>query len=284
MSRRHSTASLATVLDDHLHWLGRWQRALLFPDKVDENNPHGPDTLIRWLSEPEQSPLLEQPVVRRLQDLHDELHDQAYQLGLTSPRSRPPFEEYDSFLLNFDSFVGQLRRAERLIESAAKAGGLATLRAGKSMELVMRELAELMQRTEAKQIVSTIALASIDQFDHLVSTLGTSAADYIAAEVAGRIGHNLRPFDDVFRLEDATTIWYLQQAKLEDAAKAADRVRRKINILPIELPDGRGEMVTLSISLIQVDYNTPPIELVDKALTVLRMSQAGTHDRIVTVA
>jgi GGDEF domain-containing protein len=111
--------------------------------------------------------------------------------------------------------------------------------------------------------------------------MGAGAADYAAAEVAGRIGHNLRPFDDVFRLEDAYSIWYLQQAKLEDGAKAADRVRRKVNVLPIEFPDGRAEMLTISVSLIAVDYAAPPSELIDRALTLLRRSQASAADQIV---
>jgi GGDEF domain-containing protein len=283
MNRRQSPASLATVLDDHLHWLGRWQCSLLFPDKVPETNPHAPDTLLRWLSSEDQQDMLEQPVVRRLQDLHDEIHDQAYQLGGVSPRSRPPFEEYEEMLRNFDSFVAQLRRVERLIQSAAKAGGLAALNAGKTMGHVLHELAEIMARVEAKGLVSSLAVASIDNYDALLKTMGSGATDFIAAEVAGRIGHNLRPFDDVFRLEEAFSIWYLQQAKLEDAVKAADRVRRKVSVLPVELPDGRSEFVTLSVSLVSVDYAAPPAELINLALDALRISQANAADQIVTV-
>jgi GGDEF domain-containing protein len=217
-----------------------------------------------------------------LQDLHDQLHDQAYQLGILSPRTRPPFEKYEALLRIFDSFVGQLRRVERLIESAKKSGGLTTLGAGKTMELALHDLAELMARTEAKGLISSLAIASIDNYDELLKTLGAGAMDYIAAEVIGRIGHNLRPFDDVFRLEDAFSIWYLQQAKLEDAVKAADRVRRKINILPIDLPDGRSEMITISASLIAVDYAAPPAELINLALDALRLSQANFADQVIT--
>ncbi len=280
MNRRTSPASLATVMDDHVHWLGRWQCAIMFPDKVDETNPYGPDTLIRWLSEPEQQNILEQPIIRRLQDLHDELHDQAYELGKVAPRSRPPFENYDDMLRNFDSFIAQVRRAERLLASAARAGGLAALQSGKAMAAILQEISELMQRAESKGVVASIAVASIDHFDVLKKRLGGAAIDFAVAEVTGRIGHNLRPFDDVFRLEEAYSVWFLQQAKIDDAVKAADRVRRKINILPVEFPDGTAEAVSISIGLVGVDYNQPAGDLVQRAMDALLVAQERGESQI----
>jgi len=273
MNRRTSPASLATVMDDHVHWLGRWQCAIMFPDKVDETNPYGPDTLIRWLAEPEQEGILEQPIVRRLQDLHDELHDQAYELGKIAPRSRPPFETYEDLLRNFDSFIAQVRRAERLLISAARAGGLTALQSGKAIAVLLQEISELMQRAEKKGTMTSLAIASIDHFAELKARLGSSATDFMVAEVTGRIGHNLRPFDDVFRLEEAYSVWFLQQAKVEDAIKAADRVQRKIHVLPVEFPDGTAETVSISIGLINVDYSQPAGDLINRALDVLRMAQ-----------
>lgn len=273
MNRRVSPANLATVLDDHVHWLGRWQCAIMFPDKVDETNPYGPDTLLRWLAEPDQSQLLSQPVIRRLQQIHDELHDQAYELGKAAPRSRPPFEMYEEMLRNFDNFVAQLRRTERLLTSAARVGGLATLQSGKAMDVILKEITNLMQRSESKGQVATIAVSSVDGFERLKDQLGVSVTDFIATEVTGRIGHNLRPFDDVFRMDEAYSIWYLQQAQVEDAVRAADRVRRKINVLPVEMPDGKSETVSISTGLVNVDYNQPANALVEKALAALRGAQ-----------
>ena len=283
MNRRHSPASLANVLDDHLHWLGEWQCALMYPDKIQETNPHGPDTLLRWLSEPDQEKLLTQPVVKRLQDLHDEIHDRAYELGKTPPRSRPPFEEYEELLRGFESFVGQVRRTEKLVETISKTGGLESGAAGKSMEVVLREVSELVARNEAKGIISTIALSCIDGYEEMKKSLGASAMDYIAAETAGRIGHNLRPFDDVFRLDNTFVIWFLQQAKVEDAVKAAERVCRKVSVLPVEFPDGREEMITISVSLVEVKYDIPVAALVDQAMKALHTSQATAVNQIVTV-
>ncbi|HRJ11908.1 MAG TPA: diguanylate cyclase [Alphaproteobacteria bacterium] len=278
MNRRASPANLASVLDDHVHWMGRWQCALMFPDKVDATNPYGPDTLLRWLAEPEQAQILSQPIIRRLQQLHDELHDMAYELGKVAPRSRPPFELYEDMLRNFDNFVAQLRRTERLLVSAARVGGLATLQSGKSMEIILKEITDLMQRAESKGQVASLAVSAVDGFERLKDQLGVSTADYIATEVTGRIGHNLRPFDDVFRMDEAYAIWFLQQAEVGDAIKAADRVRRKINVLPIEFPDGKSETVTISAGLISVNYNLPANELVEKALNALRAAQsAGTN-------
>jgi len=281
MNRRTSPASLTTVLDDHVHWLGRWQCAIMFPDKVEETNPYGPDTLIRWLAEPEQGGMLDQPIIRRLQDLHDELHDQAYELGKIAPRARPPFENYEELLRNFDSFIAQVRRAERLLTSAARAGGLAALQSGKAMAVILNEISELMQRAENKGMVATIAVASIDHFDLLKKRLGTDFIDFAVAEVTGRIGHNLRPFDDVFRLEQAYSVWFLQQAKIEDAVKAADRVRRKINILPVEFPDGTAEAISISVGMVNVDYSLPAADLVQRAMDALLTGQERGESQIV---
>ena len=260
-------------MDDHVHWLGQWQCAIMFPDKVEEHNPYGPDTLLRWLTDADQEPLLNQPVIRRLQDLHDALHDQAYELGQSAPRSRPPFESYAELLRDFDSFIAQLRRAERLVASAAQAGGLASLQSGKAMGVILREISELMQRAEAKGMMASLAVASVDNFTAIRDRIGAAAMDFAVAEVSGRIGHNLRPFDDVFRLEDAYSVWFLQQAKIEDAVKAADRVRRKITVLPVEFPDGTAEPVSISVSLVTVDYAAPPADLIARALDGLRTAQ-----------
>ncbi len=280
MNRRAASASLANVLDDHVHWLGQWQRAIMFPDKVDEHNPYGPDTLIRWLAEPEQGQILSQPVVRRLQQLHDELHDMAYELGKSAPRSRPPFENYDDMLRNFDNFVAQVRRTERLLASAARVGGLAALQSGKAMDVILREISTLMQRAESKGQVASLAVATVDGFEKLKEQWGISGSDFLVTEVVGRIGHNLRPFDDVFRMDDAYSIWFLQQAELADAIKAADRVRRKINVLPVEFPDGRSETVSISIGLIGIDYRMPANELVDRAVRALRTAQSQGEGKI----
>lgn len=274
MNRRVSPANLATVLDDHVHWLGRWQCAIMFPDKVDETNPYGPDTLLRWLAEPDQAQLLAQPIVRRLQQIHDELHDQAYELGKSAPRSRPPYEAYEDMLRSFDNFIAQVRRTERLLASAARVGGLTALQSGRAMDLILKEITSLMQRSESKGQVATLAISSVDGFERLKDQLGVSVTDFIATEVTGRIGHNLRPFDDVFRMDEAYSIWYLQQAEVGDAVKAADRVRRKINVLPIEFPDGRSETVSISIGLVSVDYGAPAGALVEKALSALRSAQS----------
>lgn len=253
----------------------------MFPDKVDEHNPHGPDTLIRWLADEEQHLLLDQPVIRRLQDLHDTLHDQAYELGKAAPRSRPPFESYAEMLRDFDSFIAQLRRAERLVQSAAQAGGLASLQSGKAMGVILREISELMQRAEAKGMMASLAVASIDNFTPLRNRIGAPAMDFAVAEISGRIGHNLRPFDDVFRLEDAYSVWFLQQAKIEDAVKAAGRVLRKINILPVEFPDGKAEQVSISVGLVGVDYSQPPADLISRALDALKTAQTRGASQIV---
>lgn len=281
MNRRSTAASLTSVLDDHVHWLGRWQCALMFPDKVDETNPYGPDTLLRWLAEPDQSQILSQPIVRRLQQLHDELHDLAYELGKAAPRSRPPFEMYEELLRNFDNFVAQLRRTERLLASAARVGGLAALQSGKAMDAILKEITTLMQRAESKGHVATIAISAIDNFERLREQVGVSGTDFIAAEVTGRIGHNLRPFDDVFRMEEAFSIWFLQQAEVADAVKAADRVRRKINVLPIEFPDGKSETVSISVGLVNANYALPANELIEKALGALRRAQSQGSGQIV---
>lgn len=273
MNRRQNVATLSAVLDDHIHWLGRWQCAVMFPDKVGENNPYGPDTLIRWLADPEQGQVLAQPAVRRLQQLHDTLHDQAYELGKVAPRARPPYEAYEEFLRNFDSFIAQLRRTERLLASAARMGGLAALQSGRAMEIVLQEITGLMQRAESKGYQCVLAVAGVDRFDQVKSHWDSAITDYIVTEVVGRVGQNLRPFDDVFRLNESYSVWFMQQVNIEDAVRAADRVRRKVGVLPVEFPDGRSESVTLSAGLVPVDFGQAAGDLLERALAALRTAQ-----------
>ncbi len=272
MSRRQSTATLQSVLDDHIHWLGQWQRAVLFPDKVSERNPYGPDTLLRWLADPQNADYLNQPAIRRLQLLQDQLQDQADDLGKVAPRSRPPFEAYDDFLRNFDSFVGQMRRVERLMTAAAV--GLDLKTGLKNAAAVLRDLAELMARAEGRGETGTLAAVSIDAFDQIKAGSSDAVMDFILMEVAARITHNLRPFDDVYRLDDNHFLIYLHNAKVADARIAADRVRRKVAVLPIELPTGMEIEVGISLGLEQIDFKETPDTLVARAVGNLKIAQS----------
>lgn len=250
MARRSTPATLTSVMDDYVHWLGEWQRAIMYMDKLQGELPRSPDTLDRWLQDPSLHEMKEQPVIKRLVSLNKTMLDQADDLLDVAPRSRPPYEAYDQFLRNFEGFISQMRRAERFVNAAE--GDLDSRTGLKAGVLIARELADLINRIEQHGEALTVVCAQLDQFSEIVAKYGEAAGDFVIAEVANRASMSLRPFDEVYRLGGAQFLMYLINANLENGVRAIDRVRRKIAILPVTLPNGTEIEVTASFGASQV--------------------------------
>ncbi len=252
MVRRNTPANLVTVLDDYIHWLGEWHRALIYADKLDGEMPQSPDTLTRWLQDPSQHEIKEQIVIKRLISQNQTMIEQADDLLEIAPRARPPYEAYDTFMRNFEGFMGQLRRAERLVN--ASAGDVDTRTGLKAGVVVARELADLINRIEQHGEALTVVCAHLDQYDEIRTQHGDQVSDYLIAEVASRASMNLRPFDEVYRLGGAQFLMYLINANMENGLRALDRVKRKIAVLPITLPNGLEINTTVSLGVSEVHH------------------------------
>ncbi|MEM9972475.1 MAG: GGDEF domain-containing protein, partial [Pseudomonadota bacterium] len=95
----------------------------------------------------------------------------------------------------------------------------------------------------------TTMIVDIDHFKRINDTHGHAAGDAVLVEVARRMKDNLRTIDMVARYGGEEFLVVLPGTELSKAGPAADRLRRMIGSVPVDIEGGKRVRVTVSIGV-----------------------------------
>ena len=84
-------------------------------------------------------------------------------------------------------------------------------------------------------------MIDLDHFKNINDKHGHSIGDKVLIEVTERCKDNLRVHDIIARLGERRVLYSLPYTNLEQAHKVAERLRQKIEVLPI-ISDGSREL------------------------------------------
>ena len=168
-------------------------------------------------------------------------------------RRRFPAEELD--LLNlFSHNVAAVLENARLFESATYENLTGLLRRGAILDQLEREL----ERARRYGRPLAVGMADIDRFKVINDTYGHLAGDTALTAVAQALMAGLRSSDAVGRYGGDEFLFVLPETDLGGAAAVAEKVRGLIEHVRVDLDDGRGFGVTVSIGLAAVaDLDDP---------------------------
>ena len=148
---------------------------------------------------------------------------------------------------------GQLAEAlERLATHLTAVERIATtdqLTGVLNRQACLRRLAAELDRSSRYGSPVTVALADIDHFKRVNDTYGHAAGDIVLRHVAQLIQGDVRANDTVGRYGGEEFLLVLPEADVEQAAAAAEKLRRLVGRTPATLPDGEQLAVTISIGV-----------------------------------
>jgi diguanylate cyclase (GGDEF)-like protein len=134
-----------------------------------------------------------------------------------------------------------------------------------------RRLVEEVARAQRQAYRIAVMFIDVDRFKSVNDAVGRQAGDEVLREVAARIKMELRLSDALARFGGEEFVVLLINADLNAAAMVAERIRAGVAGRPVDLADGQGMQVSVSVgvSALDDDAGTLPIEGVAQQLLAL---------------
>lgn len=140
----------------------------------------------------------------------------------------------------------------RLFESATYEGLTGLLRREAILDILAREL----ERAQRHGRPLTVAMADLDHFKALNDRYGHLVGDSLLKEVSRVLAEGLRSSDSIGRYGGEEFLFVLPETNLAGARVVADKVRRLVEDLVVEMEDGGQARMTVSIGLASLEAQT----------------------------
>ncbi|MES2789587.1 MAG: diguanylate cyclase [Planctomycetota bacterium] len=149
----------------------------------------------------------------------------------------------------------------------------------------MRHGAVLIEKNPNQQLLPAVLMMDIDHFKSVNDRYGHTAGDHVLVSFASIITKHLREKDLFGRLGGEEFAVILPQVAAADALMIAERLRSKIEMTPILMPNGDTLRITVSIGVAYpAESCTPPLEtLLHEADQALYQSKHEGRNRITGV-
>jgi diguanylate cyclase len=283
VSPREVLDELDRAIDDHLSWLGEWNRMLVCGHSPTSGNgiadSHHLCRFGSWYVRNQHKSLVDQPVVRSLARLHWKMHDLGQELmKAVDSGEPPPSDQYAVFVETANAFINQTRRLEKAFAQAAS--DLDPLTGLHNRQAMFEELERQRTRTLRTDHPCSVALADLDHFKRVNDTYGHAAGDVVLRATADRFLARLRPYDSVYRYGGEEFLFCLPDADLRLAFNALERLRRRLESEPIILDTGEELWVTASFGVAEMGADSTVEESIEYADQALYSAKNGGRNRV----
>lgn len=137
----------------------------------------------------------------------------------------------------------------RLFESATYEGLTGLLRREAILDILSREL----DRAQRHGRPLTVAMADLDHFKALNDRYGHLVGDSLLKEASRVLAEGLRSTDSIGRYGGEEFLFVLPETNLAGARVVADKVRRLVEDLEVQMEDGGEAHMTVSIGLASLE-------------------------------
>lgn len=172
--------------------------------------------------------------------------------------------------------VSQNVQKRRQYERAAMFDGLTGIHNRRWLD---ETLHRMVRRQETGGGNLSVSLIDIDHFKSFNDTYGHAAGDHVLTVVANTLAANLRPTDLVARFGGEEFVIIFPDTELDQASKAAERVREAVAAEDLAMPDGTElPHVTISMGVSQHALGQSVPDFLKVAdLAMYRAKQAGRN-------
>jgi|GEM_PF-2576439 len=181
---------------------------------------------------------------------------EGYQVLLRRPGTAEPFWlDMSARIIDFDNEIAlytafkditaQKQYEQDLFEKAVKDPLTGCYNRRQFNELIARE----MNRYIRYNTVFSLIMMDIDHFKHVNDTYGHDIGDVVLKNMAACCASSIRSSDILCRFGGEEFMIILPETTIENAYVAAEKIRKKIEMLQIPLADGRIIRFTLSLGI-----------------------------------
>ena len=239
---------LAPVLDEYAEWFGRLTRRVFYPEQLaDENVLAPPESYKFWLSSVQSGDRIAPPVLEILNRIHRELHQSATALlAVSSVRGKPDVKIFDSFLTLYESFVLNLHRLE--LDCLRADSGVDAASGLRSQKAMTKDLEREMERRSRRGQPLCLALARIDDYEKIRTSVDEKRMGEITAAVGQAIRQCVRSFDDAYRSGDSEFVMSFKNSDKAGGSAALLRLRSLLEAAHIVVKDKTGGEFVVTMS------------------------------------
>jgi len=275
-------AELDQALGDHMAWLKAWHRVFLcgaqaLPgDRVDD--PRDLGRFGAWFVKNQHHSLVNQPALRTLANLHQDMHERAYALAQTARAGSPvSAKDYDAFMDSAATFVTHARRLEKAFARASS--DLDPLTGLHNRQVMNRDLQRERSRALRLGRPSCFALADLDHFKAINDTHGHGAGDQVLMATAECLLGALRPYDTVYRFGGEEFLICLPDVSAPMAVQVIERLLQALRSRAIAIDGGGALSMTCSFGIAQVDPDATVEQIIERADQALYEAKRSGRDR-----
>lgn len=283
LTTRDVLAELDEALNEHTAWLKAWHRLFLYGEPSSPGDPAGdPRDLGRfgaWYVKNQHQSLVNQPAIRTLANLHQDMHERAHALGQDTRDGRPiAAARYEAFMDAAAAFVTHARRLEKAFASANS--DLDPLTGLHNRQAMGRDLERERARALRLGRPSCLALADLDHFKAVNDTHGHAAGDQVLMATAECLLGALRPYDTVYRHGGEEFLICLPDVSAPVAAGIIERLLRAVRSRSVALPGGGALSVTCSFGVAEMEPDATVKQTIERADQALYEAKRSGRDRI----
>ena len=276
-SIRATLESLSRLIDDHLVWQACWTHAVFFPG--DGPKPEFPQGLHDWVWAPSRHPVIDQPAVMRLVELHDVAQSRAMEMMLRATLAEAPLAaDHLAAVRAMSALIEALRRVERVLLVAAY--GVDDRTGLRAQTTLMEEVGSRVVAFARDGRPFCLAVAEIDRQRKLIQRHGQAVVEQVLSALAVRFQGFLGGRDDAWRAGATSVALILDAANLAQAVLRLNDMRQEILVTPIPLSDGGVIRTTLSFGVMEVAADLTAADLCEAAREACTRAQSLGGNRI----
>src|SRR3990170_3369520 len=223
------------------------------------------------------------PILLILDDFDARRLAKALDLGVNDYLIRPI--DRNELIARARTQIRRRRYQDRLRENYERSLSLAltdSLTGLHNRRYIERHIEGLIRRAHDTSRALSLMMIDIDRFKSVNDTYGHAAGDEVLRGIARRVGDDLRNFDLVARFGGEEFVVLMPGTKGDEAAKVAERVRRRVANEPFVISAAPGRVaVTISIGVAAAAGDDTPDELLKRADAALYRAKDAGRDRVV---
>jgi len=234
----------------------------------------------KWLYHGRNTVLEDIEAMQGIEEVHQLMHREAYVLASMYRNKTPiPVRKYNAFVKLLSSYSEQLSNFRDTLQEAGtmfdSLTGLFSRQA--MMPLLSNEHTLVLQGKQS----CALAMLDLDHFKAVNDVHGHQAGDIVLHQTAQHILNSLRPYDMVFRYGGEEFLICLPNSDIDKSMHIIDRLRSKIDTLPIYLPDNETLHITASMGVAALSPDESLEQIISRADKALYLAKDSGRNKVV---